>query len=59
MSAAVAQSVRAFAFHEEGWVFPVATDLSRKTGSDRSTANRSPNGVSVSWFLEDDSRCAR
>ena len=47
MSAAVAQSVRAFAFHEEGWVFPVATDLSRKRGSDRSTANRSPNGVSV------------
>ena len=47
--AAVAQSVRAFISHAEGWFFksrPRQT-LVVKTGSDGSTAKRSSTGASV------------
>ena len=55
MTAAVAQSVRAFASNAKGWVFesqPQQTEVV-KEGRDSSTAKRSATGVSV-MVLEDD-----
>ena len=49
LTAAVAQSVRAFAPQAEGWVFESQTRQTQavKTGSDSYTAKRSAIGVSV------------
>ena len=48
-AAALAQSVRAFASHAEGWVFESQPPQAQlvKTDSDISTAKRSATGVSV------------
>ena len=48
-TAVVAQSVRAFVSHAEGWVFESQQRQSQvvKTGSDSSTAKRSAVGVST------------
>ena len=49
LTAAVAQSVRAFAPQAEGWMFESQTRQTQavKTGSDSYTAKRSAIGVSV------------